>query len=283
MFTVYLDESSGAANAYAVAGYVATVRQWKEWAREWEELCQQESIGLIHKRELEHSRGEFNKWRGLSEAEQRENKRRVNQKACGIILRRVNAGFAAAITKSDFDELDKGKWEEFIGKNYYACGVLACMRLVVGWADEFSHDEPIDYVFEKGAEGAQEVSKMLLKFEKDDEARAMYRLNSWSFASKKDRVIKGVSYPRVPQLDAADFLAYEMYRHMDNQVVNGVKLDKHGNVIPNREALRRLLQRDKLEYAGLPERKLPIPHYALFMNKEKLSGVINWLDTQFSE
>ncbi len=284
MFTVYLDESYGKANAYAVAGYVATVSQWEAWERDWNELILlKEGVSTLHKRELEHLWGDFKKWRTLPEQEQKSKKRRVNERACGIILCRVNAGFAAAITKSDFDEVDKGGWAEYIGKSYYACGVLACMRLVAGWADEFSRNEPIDYVFESGAEGADEVSKLLHKFEKDDEVRAKFRLNTWSFASKKDRVIKGVSYPRVPQLDAADFLAYEMYRHMDNQVVNGIKLDKRGNVIPNREALRRLLQRDKSEYANLPERKMPTPHYALFLNKEKLSNLISLLDTEFNE
>jgi hypothetical protein len=160
MFTVYLDESYGKANAYAVAGYVGTVSQWEAWERDWNQLIlQKEGVSMLHKRELEHLWGEFKTWRTLPEEEQRRKKRRVNERACGIILCRANAGFAAAITKSDFDEVDQGKWADTIGKSYYACGVLTCMGLVAAWADEFSRRGPIDYVFESGAEGADQVAK----------------------------------------------------------------------------------------------------------------------------
>ncbi len=68
MFTVHLDESYGPAKAYSVADYVATVEQWGEFEREWLELAREEGVEYIHKRELEHCRGQFKKWRALTDA-----------------------------------------------------------------------------------------------------------------------------------------------------------------------------------------------------------------------
>jgi hypothetical protein len=130
MFTVYFDESYGEANAYSVAGYVATVKQWVEFEREWKELLKDFNVEYLHKRELEHLWGQFSYAQGWAKDRQRALKAAVNKRACGIILRRVNAGFAASVYKTDWREFDKGRWSEALGEGFYAAGAFQCLKLV---------------------------------------------------------------------------------------------------------------------------------------------------------
>jgi hypothetical protein len=281
MFTVYFDESYGTANAYSVAGYVSTIEQWGEFEREWKELLKDFNIEYMHKRELEHLRGQFSYAKDWPKEKQRELRVAVNKRACGIILRRVNAGFAASVYKTDWQEFDKGRWAFALGESFYAAGAFQCLKLVSSWIHRFNRNEPIYYVFEKGAEGQKEVRALLERTEKDPEARAFARMAGWSFESKKDEVIKGVRYPGVVPLQAADFLAYEMYRHMDNRVVEGIKRDKNGNEIPARRALVNLLQKDKPQYDRLRDHQLPVPYFMLFLNKPKIEELMEMLDDYF--
>ncbi len=282
MFAVYFDESYGKANAYSVAGYVATVKQWAEFEREWKELLRDFNVEYLHKRELEHLWGQFKYAQGWSNEKQRELKETINRRACGIILRRVNAGFAVSVYKSDWREFDKGRWAFALGESFYAAGVFQCLKLVSSWIHRFNRNEPIRYVFEQGAEGRDEVEALLRRTEKTPEARAMSRMEGWAFEGKKDEVVKGVRRPGVVPLHVADFLAYEMYRHMDNRVVEGIKRDKNGNEIPARRALKCLLQKDRHEYDHLRDYQLPTPYFMLFLDKPKIAGLMKMLDDYFA-
>lgn len=282
MFIVYFDESYGEANAYSVAGYVATVEQWAEFEREWKELLKDFNVEYLHKRELEHLWGQFSYAQGWPKDKQRALKAAVNKRACGIILRRVNAGFAASVYKTDWLEFDKGRWSEALGEGFYAAGAFQCLKLVSSWIHRFNRNEPIRYVFEKGAEGQDEVRTLLRQTEKIPEARALSRIAGWSFESKKDEVIKGVRYPGVVPLQAADFLAYEMYKHMANRVVEGIRRHKDGRPIRPRRVFECLLQKDKPQYAHLRDFQLPVPYFMLFLNKPKIGELMKMLDDYFT-
>jgi hypothetical protein len=284
MFTVHLDESHGSANAYAVGGYVATVEQWTQFEREWLELCQEVGVRYIHKNELEHLWGEFRYAQDWPKEKQDELKLKVNKRACAIILRRVNAGFAASVCKSDWIDVNKGNWPSVMGRSFYAGGVFACFRLLATWMDDFRRNEPVRYVLERGAEveGRKEVRAVLEMTENSDVLTAVSRMAGWSFEEGKlERVINGVVYPPVVPLQAADFFAYEIYRHTDNRLFEGIKLDRSGNDIPTRGALSALLQRDKPGCAHLHVSKLPTPHYLMFLDKQKTIEVVTELDQIF--
>lgn len=162
-----------------------------------ERTAQDFNVAYLHKRELEHLWGEFRYAQDWPKEKQRALKESVNKRACGIILRRVHAGFAVAVYKTDWLEFDKGKWAFALGDSFYAAGAFQCLKLVSTWMQTFNRNEPMRYVFEKGAEGREEVTKLFRVTEKDPEARAMSRLAGWSFESKKDEVVKGVRYPGV--------------------------------------------------------------------------------------
>ena len=279
MFTAYLDESTGeASNAYTVAGYVATVEQWTEFEREWLELCQEVNVRYIRKAELENKRGEFEYLRSLPTSEADEIMFKVNRRAPGIILRRVNAGFGASVYKSDWLETSKGQWVNSLGKSFYAAGAFACFRLIATWIAMYNRQDPTRYILESGADGRDEVEAMLRRIENNAKAQGMAKMCGWSFQHKTDREIKGVQNKGVVPLQAADFLAYEMYRHMDNRVVQGVKRKTNGDEIPSRYPFIRLLQQDKVELLRLRHHQLPTPYFMLFLDRPKIAELVQHLD-----
>lgn len=280
MFTFYGDESYAEnTNAYAVGGYIATVEQWEEWGREWQQFGAEEGFTILHKRLLETNvKGSAFEWPNLTAEEKQLKKIRINSRACDIILRRVNAGFTAAVSKAEWKEIvAESRWAGALGKSFYAAGVYICLNLIGMWIEQFPiRRQPIEgirYVFEEGADGRDEAEAMLRAFKRDDRLRELYKIQGYSFERKKD----------IPQLQAADFLAYESYRHIDNQLMGEIKLNSRGQEIPVRRVLKRLIQHDDPRYGGLPPDKRPIPHYGLFMDKEMTLEMLSGLEESFPE
>lgn len=280
MFTFYGDESYAPnTNAYAVSGYIATVEQWEEWEREWRELGRGEGFTILHKRLLETNvKGSVFEWPDLTADEKREKKKRINSRACDIILRRVNAGFTAAISKTEWKEIvAESRWAAALGKSFYAAGVYVCLNLISMWIEQFpNRRDPIDgirYVFEEGADGRDEAEAMIREFKRDERQCERYKIKGYSFEKKKD----------VWPLQAADFLAYESYRHIDNQLMGEVKRDSRGMEIPTRQVLKRLVQHDDPRYRDLPPANRPTPHYGFFMEKEHMAEILSGLEESFPD
>jgi hypothetical protein len=277
-FTFYGDESYGDIDAYTVAGYVAEVGQWTQLAREWRELGEREGFTVLHKRLLEHNvKGSDFEWKELKNEEKREKKKRVNHTACKIILRRVNAGFAAVVTKSVWENVvAESRWADRLGKSFYAAGVFVCLNLIAGWIKDIPRREPVDginYIFEEGADGRDEAERMLRAFKKDPIQREHFKMHSYDFENKYR--------PNYLPLQAADFLAYEAYRQVDNRVIEGIKRDKHGKLFDVRGALKCLLQQDDPRYAELAPDKTPTPHHGLFLDEPKIKNLLAELDERF--
>lgn len=247
MFTIYLDESGthDKTDALAVAGYIATEEQWGWLAREWFDLLRSESISLLHMTDLECFQGEFKGWNKARQI-------RVLSRAHGIIQRRVRVGISSAVIKSHYDEVIKGELRHRYGKHYYTICALDCMSRVIEWADKYSYAEPIQYVFETGAEGAGELAAKMQDFYDDERTRTRYRLRGWSFEDKRE----------VVQLQAADFIAYETWKQMENRILEGEKR-------PMRKSLFNLLRASK-----------GTPHFSNYLNRENLSELVANFDRE---
>jgi hypothetical protein len=101
-------------------------------------------------------------------------------------------------------------------------------------------------------------------------ARNRFHIAGYSFESKDD--------PAFIPLQAADFLAYESYRQIDNQILNrGVKLDSKGaeRRINPRGALRCLLRSDDPRYANVHPENLPVPHFGGWLDTAMIRAMAN--------
>jgi hypothetical protein len=279
MFTFYGDESYGTEDAYSVAGYISTVEQWEELVREWREFARDEGFTVLHKKLLEHNvAGSEFEWPNLTFTEKQAKKKRINQRACGIILRRVIAGFSCSVVKSHWENFDKSPWTEALGECFYAAGGINVMRLVAVWVDDFNRRGiPIRFVFESGADGRDELEKILRKNLKTAKATPnapdnIFEFSGYSFEDKKD--------PNFVPLQTADLLAYETYRQMGNRMLGEIKKDRYGNEIPVRGALSCVLQDGSQygQYHFLPYNRRPTPHYGHYFTRDYLKGMLKFMN-----
>jgi len=241
MFAIYFDESGthDKSKAVVVAGYIATVDQWAEFEREWWDMLKAENISMFHRTDLECFLNEFSEQNGWNPTR----RERMVKRAQGIIKRRVNAGVSSGVIKRTYDEIITGEARQHYGRHYYTFAVSDCLKQVAEWVKDYRRAELIQYVFECGAEGQAEVNEAFREIYEDTDLRERYHLEGWSFADKRN----------VVQLQAADLLAYESFKHMDNRIVGGVKRD-----------MRKSLY-DLLRQSG------GTPHYSNYWRKENLT------------
>ena len=101
-----------------------------------------------------------------------------------------------------------------------------------------------------------------------------YSYGDYSFESKNDS-------NHVP-LQAADFLAYESYRHIDNRIVQGVKIHK-GKPLEPRGVLRCLLRADDPRYANIHPLDLPLPYSGIWLDKDSITELLAGLNGAFAD
>ena len=161
-------------------------------------------------------------------------------------------------------------WTEFLGKSFYAAGVYGCLNLVASAFRDARKVGMIRYVFEEGVEGRDEAERMLRRLKSDSWMRDKFLIGGYSFESKYK--------PEFVPLQAADFLAYESYRQIDNQILGrGIKTTRDGQIIKPRGALRCLLRADDPRYANVEPSDLPVPHFGVWLDRQRLGEFLSGL------
>jgi hypothetical protein len=205
MLTIYCDDSGTSANnkVAVVAGYIGSVFQWRRFNSEWQTLLDSEGVKVMHRVNLETFHGEFKEWNP-------DRRTAFVKEAQVIIKRRTYGSLGAAVIKADFESVMPEWVQKLYGGPYGWCA----QDCIVGsrrWREEHPHgDDSIDWVFEAGTEGTGQVMAMLDSLFTNPMERPQYRINSWTFAGKN-----------VLPLQAADVVAYESFKHMENQIIGG--------------------------------------------------------------
>lgn len=271
-FIFYGDESYGDEDAYAVAGYVASVQQWEGFTKQWKQLANEEGFKIFHKADLEVNAQESEfAWPDLNSKEKYDKKTRINKRACSIILNHVLGGVGQAVQKSAWQRSiteHKSNWPRVVGRSCYAAGVWGCLNLVAELLDRKRRVGMVRYVFEdKKRDGKGEAQALLQELKDDPRTRVKFRIADFSFEKKED--------PKYIPLQAADFLAYESYRQIDNQILGGgFKVNSRGDLIKPRGALRCLLRADDPQYKDIDGWDLPVPHKGSWMSAQTIRDFV---------
>ena len=159
MFTLYCDDSGTHAQSdIAVAGcYIATVDQWKEFKRNWEEINAIENFGIFHMADFAGKYQQFAhpEWQDAGKCE------RTIRALISIINTRVNIGICAAVIKSAYDEIVPPDIRERLGQNHYTFAVRMCIAFIHEWREKYGHTEPVQYVFDRLAKGKGDIEGAL--------------------------------------------------------------------------------------------------------------------------
>ena len=240
MLTAYFDESGTEQRSpyYVVAGYVGKDEQWARFSDEWRGVLSRYGIDFFHMTDFENRQKQF---RSLKKDE-----RQCMLNSLTTFMRlRTLAAFPGVVLKSDYDEAIPAAHREEIGRPYHICASI-CMKSLGQWAEKHGHQEPITYVFEKGAEHSGDVLEAHTKALKDPKMRSKFRLGELRFADKREAI----------PLQAADILAYEVWKDTCNKASGSPRSERwplhrlSGSVIA-------IMQADKQSLLDLVNRRYP--------------------------
>jgi hypothetical protein len=209
MLTVYCDDSGTDVDsrAAAVAGYISNVAQWALFKKEWQRVLDEFGVDQMHRAELETWNGEFKEVNGWNPKRRRAFLRKLQP----IIRRRTKVAIGAAVIKKDFEEVMPQHLKEMYGGVYGWCAQCCIVQARV-WCEkpQRQYSDPIDWIFEAGTIGQGQVNKMFESLYKNRSDRKAFHIGGWGFKGKN-----------VIPLQAADVIAYEVFKQTENQIIDG--------------------------------------------------------------
>ena len=237
--SAYFDESGTdqRSRTAVVGGYLGSDFQWNKFITRWTKTLNDAHVEILHRSDLENFRGEF------TEADQWNPSRRTDlvRKLHSIIKTSTYSAVGASVVKDDFNNVMPNWAKQLFGGVYGWCAFW-CVLAMRGWCIEHHHSDTIAWFFESRTE--QEGVGEMFRALHSPELRDSYRIGPVKFAGKE-----------LKPLQAADLLVYELFKHVENQVLEG------GMRHPQRLSALDLFRRQDHQYVT-------------FWDRERL---LNWL------
>jgi len=201
IFHAYLDDSGTheGSGTVALAGYLSTASRWLQFESEWRNALSDFGIDMFRMSKFANRVDVFEDW---TEDERRHRLQRLIE----IINRNAGMSVGVGIRKQLFDSIFSEKAKAYAGGAYGVA--FAC--ILIELANEIPKVHPeaqVAYVLESGTPGAGEVLRIFQENMKSRSYAKEFRLLSLRFADKR----------RFLPLQAADIVAYELYKHLPKQ------------------------------------------------------------------
>jgi hypothetical protein len=223
---VYLDESGThyGSEALVVAGYLSSLEMWQQFESEWNKALHDYSLPYFHMTDYANGVGDYANWAGNIRTE------RLGR-FIEIINRNTLASYGLAISKKAFEsECPEGIINKVAGA--YGFAFCKCMIDIANDLSQIGEDVHAVYVLENGVAGQYQILNAY-----DETERERFKVLSLRFEDKRNFV----------PLQAADILAYELYKELPQQV--------GGRIRPIRKSLR-LLQHGRTRWSYLDEKRI---------------------------
>lgn len=216
MLTAYFDESWNHRTdknqndplIYTVACWLSPVEQWKKFSKKWKSALRSAGIEDFHMKEYESRLGEYAEWPDLKRVG-------VLKRLHRIIKDHTIYGCSFSIDRTAFDELITPDWKRaFATKSYYGFTVFACLNELSERCDQKGYDERIHHVFAHMKGQGSDLDAIFNYLLKRPRLRDALRLSgTWTKGFARD----------IPQLQAADIVAYEINKHISNIFGGGTR------------------------------------------------------------
>jgi len=192
-----------------MAGFISSADAWTKFDAVWRDRLSQDGISYFHMVEFAHSSKEFrNGWR-----DNKSRREKLLSELLDIIRAHAFRVFGCAIeNKVLLAHLPQKNREEFFLDSYSLAG-RDCASQVTQWCLSEHISTPVEFVFEDGDLGKGNLMKRL----KED------GYSTPSFRFKKDRDTPIGKAPSFTPLQAADFLAYEIFVGCKNMEQKGYR------------------------------------------------------------
>ena len=202
LYHIYLDESGthDASEAVIVAGFVANASEWEVFSEQWSDALAKWEIKFFHMTDFENRQQQFSSW---DEPLRRE---RLNH-LLGLIRAHTQGSIGYGIPKSSFDRI-LSKPAKLLCGDAYGLAAIGCFFNAAKAAQIPKVDGWIRYVMESRGKGNGAVLKLYKYGSEEEKWLENTRIVGLSFEDKR----------LYPPLQAADILAYELYKHLPRQL-----------------------------------------------------------------
>jgi hypothetical protein len=193
MLGLYFDESESA-NILTLGGFIADVRRWERFHKEWKKVLAEFHIPYFHMKEFAHSRGIFEGWK--------DDPRRdvLMKRIVWTIKSHVSHGFAVMVDTEEYDQRFKDLI--FPGKSPYFLCHYSCYGLLMKHCKKFGIKDGIAVVFDETVHSQRIALGIYGAYKRMPDWGNAY-LSSLTFAD--DKVLS--------PLQAADVFAYEANKY----------------------------------------------------------------------
>jgi len=186
----------------AIGGCVARAEQWAVFAQEWRRVLDGFDVSFFHSTDLANSQEQFKGWDDSK-------KRSFITELAGVMGSYAKTAIAGLIVLNDYSIVPEwARKTAAFGDEYNFCFQM-CVGLTMSWVDGLNPPMPerdqVAFTFDQRPKGegiTRDAYFYIKKFRDPND-----RMGTLAFADKK----------RLLPLQAADFVAYESYKHIDNQ------------------------------------------------------------------
>ena len=200
----YFDESGvhGSSRVFVIGGIVARLEQMKWLADAWGGMLRKHHISEFHSTDLESRRGIYE---GIS----KEHQQQIFRDAIKVIGSFARTAIAGAVVIKDYESgvPERAKKTAAFGDKYNFCFQMG-LGLVMEWIENLDPAMPdndrIAFMFDQHERGEEITNTTYCQIKKFRDPHD--RMGALAFDSSK----------RFLPLQAADLVAYETYKHLDN-------------------------------------------------------------------
>ena len=196
-YTAYLDESGTHASSeiVAVGGFVANASNWDGLSVDWQATLDDYGLDYFHMVDFESRQGPYTSWTRACRED-------CLNRLLDTIFKYVNQSVAFIIPKRSFDLILSAEAKVWCG-NAYGLAALGCWRKLADTAKDPRLDGVLAITMEGGARGRHMIGNIYAAGSKDADWREANPIRSLAFHDKREFL----------PLQAADILAYELYKH----------------------------------------------------------------------
>jgi hypothetical protein len=203
ILSAYFDESGTHAGSrvLCVAGYLSTPERWVAFERDWKSALKDCGIPFFHMVDFaNHAPPYYSGWS--------HSQRRVNYSRLVDIIKKRTLGSVGVCVPIDlYDKYVAPEVKGMPNGKPYCLAAATCFLDVATLVKQRAPAALVAYVLESGALGAGEILRQFQENINDPITKDYLRLLSLSFGDKRELV----------PLQAADILAYELYKHLPRQ------------------------------------------------------------------
>jgi hypothetical protein len=198
MFTACFDASDQEKEHpyMVVAGFISSADEWIKFCEAWNEKLMEYGLDHFRASDCQNYQGHFATWKG-NDAKRIALWCDLLTIIKGTTFQKFGCGIEVSDWTSRISRATKTRWR----LNAYVLCSTMCAERARNWAQHNRINTPIEYVFESGDPGSGELKG---HFEAGGYPPPVFK-------HKTNRMIDGIFYPAFTPLQAADFLAYEIF------------------------------------------------------------------------